>query len=292
MLVTIAAAGLACSGSAATAGDAGIDAGGGADGGGGPAVTYYQDVAPILQAKCIPCHVAGGIAPFALDTPEAAVGLAGAMKAITQVREMPPWPPGPLSPKMLHDRSLTDAQIATFAAWADGGAPLGDAAHPAPPGQPDSRIGLSGRRRVGGVAQRGSAVGPSRERRDLRVGEAAIVEHLRRQRPGRPGRRLTHLGDRLHGAGQTNGRFRRVERERSDTPGDMTGDALRLQDGANVLVVGDGRAPTAVGPSSRVDPGVAGGGRRAGKAGRPRRSSPARRRRSPIPRRVSNAYPL
>ena len=50
---------------------------------------------------------------------------------------MPPWPPGPLSPKMLHDRSLTDAQIATFAAWAEGGAPLGDAAHPAPPGQPD-----------------------------------------------------------------------------------------------------------------------------------------------------------
>ena len=66
-----------------------------------------------------------------------AVGWAGAMKTITALREMPPWPPGPLSPKMLHDRSLTAAQIATFAAWAEGGAPLGDAAHPAPPGQPD-----------------------------------------------------------------------------------------------------------------------------------------------------------
>jgi hypothetical protein len=133
VLVTIAAAGLACSSSAAPA----TDTGGGPDGGGGPAVTYYQDVAPILQAKCTPCHVDGGIAPFALDTPEMAIGWAGAMKTITALREMPPWPPGPLSPKMLHDRSLTAAQIATFAAWAEGGAPLGDAAHPAPPGQPD-----------------------------------------------------------------------------------------------------------------------------------------------------------
>ena len=135
-LVLAAAGGGGCSDPAAS-GDAGIDAGAGGDSGAAPAVTYYQDVAPLLQEKCVTCHVAGGIAPIALDTAQAAVSLAPAMKLMTGTREMPPWPPGPLSPKMLHDRSLTAAQIALLAAWADAGAPLGDAAHPAPPGQPD-----------------------------------------------------------------------------------------------------------------------------------------------------------
>jgi len=125
----------------AGAGGAGGAGAGGAGGrtntGGTSAVTYYQDVAPILQGKCVTCHVAGGIAPFALDTPAAAVQQATAMKLVTRSRTMPPWPPGPLSPKLLHDRSLSDAQIGALAAWADAGAPLGDVAHAAPPGQPD-----------------------------------------------------------------------------------------------------------------------------------------------------------
>jgi len=131
----------ACSGGGGVPdGGAGIGGAGAAGAGGGnvASVTYYQDVAPILQAKCVTCHVPGGIAPFALDTPVAAVQQALVMKLVTAAREMPPWPPGALSPKMLHDRSLTDAQIAVLAAWADAGAPLGDAAHPAPPGQPDA----------------------------------------------------------------------------------------------------------------------------------------------------------
>jgi hypothetical protein len=136
LLVLAAASGAGCSDSAG-GGGSGIDGAASGDSGAVPAVTYYQDVAPLLQAKCVTCHVNGGIAPVALDTPEAAVALAAAIKAMTGTREMPPWPPGPLSPKMLHDRSLTETQIALLAAWADGGAPLGDAAHPAPPGQPD-----------------------------------------------------------------------------------------------------------------------------------------------------------
>lgn len=79
-----------------------------ADAGNPPAaVTYHQDVAPILEAKCISCHYVGGIAPFALDTPEAARPVAGLIKGATATRVMPPWPPGPLSPKILHDRPRT-----------------------------------------------------------------------------------------------------------------------------------------------------------------------------------------
>ena len=115
-----------------------VDGGGTSDDSGvtsGP--TYYQDVAPLLAAKCTMCHRTADIAPFRLDTADAAVAYAGLMKTATATRTMPPWPPGPLSPQMLHSRGLTDAQVALFAAWADRGAPLGDAAHPAPLGTPD-----------------------------------------------------------------------------------------------------------------------------------------------------------
>ena len=31
-------------------------------------VTYWQDVAPIYNQRCVSCHQAGGIGPFRLDT--------------------------------------------------------------------------------------------------------------------------------------------------------------------------------------------------------------------------------
>jgi mono/diheme cytochrome c family protein len=99
--------------------------------------TYHQHVAPILQAKCVTCHAPGGIAPFALDTPAAAQSYAGLIKAATQRGDMPPWPPGPRGPAMLHERRLNSTELALLAAWADGGAPLGDPANPAPRGQPE-----------------------------------------------------------------------------------------------------------------------------------------------------------
>jgi hypothetical protein len=126
-------------GAPAVSGAAGMGAAGMGAAGTGVArrVTYYQDVAPIIQARCTPCHRDGGIAPFPLGTVADDAPQAGAIKLATQTHEMPPWPPGPLSPKMLHDRSLTPAELETLAAWADTGAELGDAAHPAPPGKPD-----------------------------------------------------------------------------------------------------------------------------------------------------------
>jgi hypothetical protein len=110
----------------------------GAPGGGSAAVTYHQQVAPILDAKCVVCHSPGGIGPFALNTGADAQRYAGLIKLATQSGEMPPWPPGPASPKMLHERRLTADELALLGGWADAGAPLGDAAHPAPPGVPEA----------------------------------------------------------------------------------------------------------------------------------------------------------
>lgn len=99
--------------------------------------TYYQDVAPILSRNCNGCHVTGGIAPFALDTPDNAVGYASKIVEATESRQMPPWPPGPNSPAYEHDRRLSEEQIATLRTWLEAGSPLGDASKPADLPAPD-----------------------------------------------------------------------------------------------------------------------------------------------------------
>lgn len=94
--------------------------------------TYHQDVAPLLSEACSGCHVEGGIAPFALTTYAQAKPQAFALAAATASKSMPPWMPGGATPPLLHDRSLSDAQIALLTAWAEAGAPEGDAATAAP----------------------------------------------------------------------------------------------------------------------------------------------------------------
>ncbi len=97
--------------------------------------TYFEDIAPILQARCVGCHSEGNIAPFSIETYEQAKDAAPAMKAATASRSMPPW--GLNSSGQCNtwrdDLSLTDVEIALIANWADTGAPLGDPAKAAPP---------------------------------------------------------------------------------------------------------------------------------------------------------------
>jgi hypothetical protein len=92
-----------------------------------PAPTYAKDVAPILQAKCLNCHRRHQVGPFALETYEQARKRAKDIAAVTGERTMPPWNPTPgVGPKLKHDQSLSHAEVATLAAWAEAGAPKGD----------------------------------------------------------------------------------------------------------------------------------------------------------------------
>ena len=99
-------------------------------------VTFSHDVAPILYRSCVSCHRAGGVAPFALFAYQDAAKRAQLIATVTAKRYMPPWLPS--EPRMLHERKLTAAEIATLAAWASTGAPEGNpAALPAPPVFPE-----------------------------------------------------------------------------------------------------------------------------------------------------------
>jgi peroxiredoxin len=95
-------------------------------------VTFHRDVLPILQKRCQGCHRPGEIGPFALMTYRQAADWAADIKEYTRTRRMPPWKPTE-GPAFRDERKLTDREIATLAAWADGGTPEGDPKDAPPP---------------------------------------------------------------------------------------------------------------------------------------------------------------
>ncbi len=116
--------------------------------------TFNHDIAPILYQNCAVCHRPGEVAPFSLLTYQDAAKRASLIATVTASRYMPPWKAAPGHGKFKDERRLTDAQIALIRAWADLGAPEGNAAEkPAPPqfasgwmaGEPDDVLEIAER---------------------------------------------------------------------------------------------------------------------------------------------------
>ena len=111
-----------------------------------PEVTFSRHIAPILQRSCQNCHRPEGVAPMALVTYEDARPWARAIKQRTGIGPragvMPPWyVEKNIGIQQFHnDPSLSDAEIALIAKWADSGAPRGNPADLPPPKEwPDGR---------------------------------------------------------------------------------------------------------------------------------------------------------
>lgn len=107
------------------------------------AVTWHQDVAPLVVNRCAGCHATGGIAPFPLETYEDARNVAPAVLAAVESRAMPPFlaqETDECAPRLpwQHDLRLSDAEIDLVRRWVDADAPEGDpaSAAPAEPPQP------------------------------------------------------------------------------------------------------------------------------------------------------------
>ncbi len=96
-------------------------------------VTYYRDVARILQQNCVTCHRDGGIAPFALDDIEEVRDRAKVIKRVVSKGTMPPWfaaaeKDAGKNP-WANDCSLSIRDKADLLAWLDASdRPLGDPA--------------------------------------------------------------------------------------------------------------------------------------------------------------------
>jgi hypothetical protein len=105
-------------------------------GGDGPdpdALTYYQDVKPIIDAKCAGCHRDGGVAPFSLTSYEDAVAYAGISRIAVELGNMPPWHAAEECNDYYASRALEPADKAMFLEWVDAGTLEGSPEDEGPP---------------------------------------------------------------------------------------------------------------------------------------------------------------
>jgi hypothetical protein len=94
---------------------------------------FYKDIVPILQKHCQQCHRPGEIAPMPFETYAETRPWAKAIRHEVLARKMPPWFADAAYGHFANDRSLSQTEIDTLAAWVTTGAPAGDPKDAPPP---------------------------------------------------------------------------------------------------------------------------------------------------------------
>lgn len=91
--------------------------------------TWNHGIAALVGEHCGGCHAPGGAGPFPLQRYEDVAALAPLVAHVTAARRMPPWPADTSGSceSLAGSRWLTTEAIEALGAWADHGAPLGDA---------------------------------------------------------------------------------------------------------------------------------------------------------------------
>lgn len=93
--------------------------------------TWHERVGRIVQNRCEGCHRDGGVAPFALSTPEQVAKRARMIAFAVEEGQMPPWFAEEGSGPWANHLGLSAAEKADLLAWLREGSPAGDAAHAA-----------------------------------------------------------------------------------------------------------------------------------------------------------------
>jgi peroxiredoxin len=89
-------------------------------------VTYSNQIARILNKRCVECHRKGQIAPFPLTNYGEVDGWGEMINEVVQQRRMPPWYADPKHGEFANDASMTEAEKELIATWVENGAPQGD----------------------------------------------------------------------------------------------------------------------------------------------------------------------
>src|SRR5487761_1870259 len=89
-------------------------------------VTYSNQIARLLQQRCVECHREGEIAPFPLTDYAEVAGWAETMREVVQLGRMPPWFADPEYGKFENDARLTDDEKRLLDEWVAAGCPEGD----------------------------------------------------------------------------------------------------------------------------------------------------------------------
>jgi peroxiredoxin/mono/diheme cytochrome c family protein len=94
-------------------------------------VTYTNDVAAILERRCVECHRAGQIGPMSLRKYDDAAAWASPIEEAVKDGRMPPWHAGPGFGPFSNDRRLSDVERKTLLTWIEQGCPKGEGEAPA-----------------------------------------------------------------------------------------------------------------------------------------------------------------
>jgi len=93
-------------------------------------ISYEQEIAPLLIRRCAHCHVAGGLAPWAMESYLMIRGWSPMMRETVITRRMPPGQlDGQVGESWRSSHELPDEEMALLLHWIDQGAqrPLGEA---------------------------------------------------------------------------------------------------------------------------------------------------------------------
>lgn len=91
-------------------------------------LTFHRDIAPILHAKCAPCHHPDAAAPFPLIKFKDAFEHSAMMREVIQERRMPPWFADVRHGTFQNNRALTVEEIRVISQWIQAGCVEGDPA--------------------------------------------------------------------------------------------------------------------------------------------------------------------
>jgi peroxiredoxin len=87
------------------------------------APTYGEQVAHLLQRRCVTCHQPGQAAPFALTDYDDVVGWAPMIREVVTTGLMPPWFADPRHGRFANDSRLTEEEKELLVRWIDAGCP-------------------------------------------------------------------------------------------------------------------------------------------------------------------------
>ncbi|MCG8414606.1 MAG: redoxin domain-containing protein, partial [Pseudomonadales bacterium] len=95
------------------------------------AVSYANDVAPILKERCVTCHMEGGIAPFAMTNHQMVQGWSPMIREVLYTKRMPP---GQIGTEYVHDfrdvAHITVEETQKLVSWIEAGAQNNDGVDP------------------------------------------------------------------------------------------------------------------------------------------------------------------
>ncbi|MEI7931721.1 MAG: hypothetical protein WCI21_01500 [Alphaproteobacteria bacterium] len=88
-------------------------------------ISYARDIAPIVQAKCVTCHQAGGLGPMALTNYDQIKAHSPMIREVLRTHRMPPFQPDPTVGHWAPNEGLSSEQLKTMVHWIESGSPRG-----------------------------------------------------------------------------------------------------------------------------------------------------------------------